>query len=165
VLVRRPFIQMQSLLDATQPKARRNYWKSEYLPRVEPALCERLIDHAAKIRSPHASIVMMHIGGALNDIPDDRSPVGNRDAHFVLNIAGSWDKAEDDKQNIEWARSAWNDIRGLSTGGVYVNFLAEDEGVERIHAAYGKNYDRLVEVKTKWDPGNLFRVNKNILPQ
>jgi FAD/FMN-containing dehydrogenase len=165
VLVRRPFIGMQSLLDATQPKARRNYWKSEYLPRVEPALCERLIDHAAKIRSPHASIVMMHIGGALNDIPDDRSPVGNRDAHFVLNIAGSWDKAEDDKQNIEWARSAWNDIRGLSTGGVYVNFLAEDEGVERIHAAYGKNYDRLVEVKTKWDPGNLFRVNKNILPQ
>jgi FAD/FMN-containing dehydrogenase len=165
VLVCRPFTQMQSLLDATQPKGRRNYWKSEYLPRVEPFLCEKLIDHAAKIRSPHSSIVLMHIGGALNSLNDDHSPVGNRDAHFVLNIAGSWDKAEDDKANIEWARAAWQDIRGLSTGGTYVNFLTEDEGVERIRAAYGKNYGRLVEVKTRWDPGNLFHVNKNIVPR
>ncbi len=165
VLVRRPFTQMQSLLDATQPKGRRNYWKSEYLPGVEPVLCERLIDHAAKIRSPHSSIVMMHIGGALNTLDDDHSPVGNRDAHYVLNIAGSWDKAEDDKANIEWARAAWQDIRGLSTGGTYVNFLTEDDGADRTRAAYGKNYARLIEVKTKWDPENLFHVNKNIVPR
>jgi FAD/FMN-containing dehydrogenase len=165
MLVRRPFTQMQSLLDATQPKGRRNYWKAEYLPRVEPVLCEKLIDYAAKIRSPHSSIVMMHIGGALNSLNDGHSPVGNRDAHYVLNIAGSWDKAEDDQANIEWARATWQDIRGLSTGGTYVNFLTEDEGVDRIRAAYGKNYSRLIEVKTKWDPGNLFHVNKNIVPR
>jgi len=165
MLVRRPFVQMQSLLDGTQPKGRRNYWKSEYLPHVEPILCERLIDHAARIQSPHSSMVMMHIGGALNSLKDDHSPVGNRDAHYVLNIAGSWDKAEDDKANIEWARAAWQDIRGLSTGGTYVNFLTEDEGIDRIRAAYGKNYSRLIEVKTKWDPGNLFHVNKNIVPR
>lgn len=165
VLARRPFTQMQSLLDATQPKGRRNYWKAEYLPRVEPLLCEKLIDHAAKIRSPHSSIVMMHIGGALNSLDADHSPVGNRDAHYVLNIAGSWDKGEDDKTNIDWARAAWQDMHGFSTGGTYVNFLAADEGVDRIRAAYGKAYDRLVEVKTKWDPGNMFRVNKNIVPR
>jgi len=164
VLVRRPYTQMQSLLDATQPKGRRNYWKSEYLPRVEAALCEKLIEHAAKIRSPHSSIVLMHIGGALNSLHDDHSPVGNRDAHYVLNLAGSWEQASEDTANIEWAREAWHDIRSFSTGGVYINFLTEDEGPERTKAALGKGLQRLAEVKARWDPENVFRTNRNIRP-
>ncbi len=164
ILVRRPYAQMQSLLDATQPKGRRNYWKSEYLPRVEPSLCEKLIDHAAKIRSPHSSVVLMHIGGALNSLPDGHSPVGNRDAHFVLNLAGSWEQANEDRANIDWARDAWQDIRSFSTGGTYLNFLTEDEGLERTKAALGKEFQRLAEVKARWDPGNVFRTNRNIKP-
>jgi hypothetical protein len=162
VLVRRPYTQMQSLLDATQPKGRRNYWKSEYLPRVEPSLCEKLIDHAAKIRSPHSSIVQMHIGGALNSLNDDHSPVGNRDAHYVLNLAGSWEQASEDRANIEWAREAWHDIKSFSTGGTYINFLTEDDGPERTKAALGKGLQRLAEVKARWDPENVFRTNRNI---
>ena len=164
VLVRRPYTQMQSLLDATQPKGRRNYWKSEYLPRVEPSLCEKLIDHAAKIRSPHSSIVLMHIGGALNSLNDDHSPVGNRDARYVLNLAGSWEQAGEDRANIEWAREAWHDIKSFSTGGTYINFLTEDEGPERTKAALGKGLQRLAEVKARWDPENVFRTNRNIKP-
>ncbi len=91
--------------------------------------------------------------------------MGNRDAAFVINITASWEKAEDDATNIEWARAAWEDIRRFSTGGTYVNFLTEEEGSERIKAAYGKNHARLVELKTKWDPTNLFRLNKNIAPR
>ena len=64
--------------------------------------------------------------------------MGNRDAACVLNIAASWEKAEDDRANIEWARAAWQDMRSFSTGGTYVNFLTEDEGEERIRAAYGR---------------------------
>ena len=90
--------------------------------------------------------------------------MGNRDTAWALNIAASWEKAEDDKTNIEWAHAAWRDMRSFSTGGTYVNFLTEEEGDERIHAAYGNNYERLVEVKSKWDPGNLFCMNKNIAP-
>jgi FAD/FMN-containing dehydrogenase len=164
MLVRRPYTQMQSLLDATQPKGRRNYWKSEYLPRVEPSLCEKLIDHAAKIRSPHSSIGLMHIGGALNSLNDDHSPVGNRDAHYVLNLAGSWEQAGEDRANIEWAREAWHDIKSFSTGGTYINFLTEDEGPERTKAALGKGLQRLAEVKARWDPENVFRTNRNIKP-
>ena len=164
MLVRRPYTQMQSLLDATQPKGRRNYWKSEYLPRVEPSLCEKLIDHAAKIRSPHSSIGLMHIGGALNSLNDDHSPVGNRDAHYVLNLAGSWEQAGEDRANIEWAREAWHDIKSFSTGGTYINFLTEDEGPERTKAALGKGLQRLAEVKARWDPENIFRTNRNIKP-
>ena len=78
--------------------------------------------------------------------------VGNRDTAWVLNITASWEKAEDDRANIEWARAAWQDMRRFSTGGTYINFLTEEEGDERIHAAYGNNYERLVEIKSKWDP-------------
>ena len=164
MLVRRPYVQLQSLLDATQPKGRRAYWKSEYLPRIEPALCEKVIEHAAKIRSPHSVVILFQIEGALNRLEAAHTPVGNRDAHYVLNIAGSWEQADEDGVNIEWARAAWKDMKQFSTGGTYINFLTEDEGSERIEAALGQALQRLTEVKTKWDPGNMFRTNRNIKP-
>lgn len=165
IIQRRPYVSQQSLLDATQPKGRRYYWKSEYLPTLEPALLAKTIQHASKVASPHSAILLFPIGGVLNQYPEDHSAVGNRESSWVINIASSWEKAGDDDGNIEWARDAWRDIRQFSTGGTYINFLTEEEGVERIQAAYGNNYERLVEVKTKWDPGNMFRFNKNILPK
>lgn len=165
VVKRRSYLSQQSLLDATQPKGRRYYWKSEYLPRIDPDAVARLREHAARAPSPHSSILIFPIDGPLNTLPGDHSAVGNRDAKAVFNIQGSWERAEDDAANIEWARSAWRDIRPLSTGGTYVNFLTEEEGVERIRAAYGPNYARLVDVKTAWDPDNLFCTNKNITPR
>ncbi len=164
VLVRRPYAQMQSLLDATQPKGRRYYWKSEYLLRIEPALCEKVVEHAARIRSPHSAVFLFQIEGALNKFKEEHSPVGNRDARYVLNITGSWEQADDDGANIAWAREAWTDMRPFSTGGTYINFLTEDEGLERIEAALGKGLQRLAEIKAKWDPENLFRTNRNIRP-
>ncbi len=164
ILVRRPYVQMQALLDATQPKGRRYYWKSEYLSQIEPALCEKVIKHAAIIPSPHSAIILFQIGGALNQLPDDHSPVGNRDARYVLNVSGSWDQASADAANIAWARAAWNDMKSFSTGGTYVNFLTDDEGPERTAAALGKSVKRLVEIKAKWDTRNFFRTNKNIRP-
>jgi len=161
----RSYGSQQSLLDATQPKGRRYYWKSEYLPRLEPAMLAKAVEHLHRMASPHSAILVFPVEGALNRLPENHSAVGNRDAAFVLNIAASWENVEDDKANIDWARAAWRDLCRFSTGGVYVNFLTEDEGDERIRAAYRKNYDRLVALKTKWDPGNLFRINKNIAPQ
>jgi FAD/FMN-containing dehydrogenase len=104
------------------------------------------------------------IDGAHQRLPNDQSAVGNRDAAAVLNIGASWERAEDDDANIEWARAAWRASRRFSTGGVYVNFLTEDEGEDRIRAAYGANLDRLAQVKAAWDPDNVFRLNKNIEP-
>jgi FAD/FMN-containing dehydrogenase len=165
IVQRRLYITQQSILDATQPKGRRYYWKSEYMPKLEPDILTKVIEHAEGILSPHSAIILFPIDGALNHLPEDHSPAGNRDAAWVLNITASWENTRHDAANIEWARAAWRDMRRFSTGGTYVNFLTEEEGEERIHAAYGKNYKRLVEVKTKWDPGNLFRMNKNIAPQ
>lgn len=164
ILLRRPYVQMQSLLDATQPKGRRYYWKSEYLSEISPALCEKAIVQAAKIASPHSAVIFFQIEGALNALDNEHSPVGNRDAHFVLNLAGAWERAEEDAAQIAWARTAWSELREFSTGGNYVNFLTEDEGPERIAAALGSSGDRLAEVKRQWDPENRFRVNRNIPP-
>ena len=164
VLVRRPYAQLQTLLDATQPKGRRYYWKSEYLPRIEPELCAGAIEQAARIRSPHSAVILFQIGGALNRLAADHSPVGNRDARYVLNIAGSWERAEDDAANVEWAREAWRDLRRFSTGGTYVNFLNREELSERLDSALGDAVRRLSEVKSAWDPTNQFRANHNIPP-
>jgi FAD/FMN-containing dehydrogenase len=164
VLVRRPYAQVQALLDGTQPKGRRYYWKSEYLARIEPELCEKFIAHAAKIRSPHSAMILFQIDGALNRLENDHSPVGNRDARYVLNIGGAWEQAAGDAENIAWVREAWNDLKAFSTGGTYINFLTQDEGPERIEAALGKGLPRLAEIKSRWDPENVFRTNRNIKP-
>ena len=164
VLVRRPYAQVQALLDGTQPKGRRYYWKSEYLPRIEPALCEKFMAHAAKIRSPHSALILFQIEGALNERDAAHSPVGNRDARYVLNIGGSWEQASDDAAHMAWARDTWTDLKSFSTGGTYINFLTEDEGPERIAAALGTSLKRLAEVKKTWDPKNVFRTNRNIKP-
>jgi FAD/FMN-containing dehydrogenase len=165
VVQRRPYVSQQNLLDATQPKGRRYYWKSEYLPELRPDLLATVIEHAQRIVSPHSAIILFPIDGAIQGLPEDYSAVGNRNASMVLNITASWEKAEDDEANIEWARAAWRELRRFSTGGTYINFLTEEEGDERVRAAYGKNYERLAKVKRKWDPLNLFRTNKNIPPQ
>jgi FAD/FMN-containing dehydrogenase len=163
-LVRRPYTQVQSLLDGTQPKGRRYYWKSEYLARIDPALCETAMAHAAKIPSPHSAVILFQLGSALSQHGDDHSPVGNRDARYVLNVAGAWERAEDDAANVAWARAAWNDLKSHSTGGTYVNFLTEDDGADRTEAALGPGLRRLAQVKTMWDPQNFFRTNRNVVP-
>jgi len=164
VVQKRPYVSQQALLDATQPKGRRYYWKSEYLRGFEPGLFTQAIEHAGRIVSPHSAILIFPLGGAISRLPEDHSAVGNRDAVAVLNIGGSWERADDDGKNIDWARGAWHDLRQYSTGGTYVNFLTEDDGDERTRAAYRTNYARLAEVKAAWDPSNLLRTNKNILP-
>jgi FAD/FMN-containing dehydrogenase len=164
VVQRRTYVSQQSLLDATQPKGRRYYWKSEYLPGHDPELLAAAAEHAARSVSPHSAIIIFPMDGPLNRLPPGHSAVGNRDAKSLVNITASWEKPADDAANTEWARAAWRDLRRFSTGGTYVNMLTEEEGDERIRAAYGANYDRLAAVKAAWDPDNVFHVNKNVRP-
>jgi hypothetical protein len=164
ILVRRPYTQMQSLLDATQPKGRRYYWKSEYLAGVDAELCAKAIEHASRIASPHSSVILWQMEGALNELDAEHSAVGNRDARFLFNLGAAWERTEDDDANINWARDAWNAMKRFSTGGTYINFLTQDEGAERTEAALGPALKRLAQVKAKWDPDNFFRTNRNIPP-
>ncbi len=163
IVTARPYTQMQSLLDATQPKGRRYYWQSHYLGGVVARTIALATEHAGRIRSPHSAILMFQIEGALNERRAGYSPAGNRDAAYVLNIAGAWDNAADDAVNVAWARDCFDATRGCSTGGTYVNFLTEEEGRDRIEAAYSAaDLDKLAAIKRKVDPDNLFRHTKRI---
>jgi FAD/FMN-containing dehydrogenase len=164
VVQRRSYVSLQRLLDATQPKGRRYYWKSEYLPAVTRDVVSGVIDVSRRFPSPHAGVILFPIDGAHQRLPGDHSAVGNRDAGVVLNISASWERAEDDDANMEWARAGWRHMRRFSTGGTYVNFLNAEEGEDRIRASYGNNLERLARLKQTWDPDNVFRLNKNIPP-
>ena len=165
IVPRRSYVSQQSFLDGTQPSGRRYYWKSEYLPGHDPRMLAKVAHHAALTPSPHSAAIIFPLDGALNELPEDHSPAGNRDARSVFNITSAWDNATDDEVNIAWARNTWQDLREFSTGGTYVNFLTEEEGQDRVQQAYGGHLDRLTEAKMKWDPTNLLRVNKNIGPR
>ena len=164
VLVRRSYVQIQALLDATQPKGRRYYWKSEYLAQLTPAFCAQVLQHAARLESPHSGIMLFQLGGALDRRPGHYSASGNRTARYVINLAASWEDPQQDNANIAWARNAWAAIREFSTGGTYINFLTADEGPERTQAALGPAMQQLGAIKAKWDPANRFRINRNIQP-
>jgi FAD/FMN-containing dehydrogenase len=163
VVMRRPYAQMQSLLDATQPKGRRYYWKSHYLADIDGRMIDLASEHASRIRSPHSAILLFQIQGALNERPAGYSPAGNRNAAYVLNIAGSWESAADDAVNVAWARECFEATRSCSTGGTYINFLTEEEGRDRIEAAYSQaDLVKLAALKHRYDPENLFRHTKNV---
>jgi FAD/FMN-containing dehydrogenase len=161
----KPFTVHQSALDATQPPGRYYYWKSDYLPGVSDAAQDTLLQHTAEFPSPESAAIVFQLGGAAARIDDDVSAAAHRDAAYVLNVASSCiDSARIDACK-DWARGLWSAMRPHSTGGVYVNFLTEDEGDDRTLEAYGKEkYDRLAALKLKYDPTNLFRVNRNIAP-
>ena len=93
----------------------------------------------------------------------DATAYAHRDAEFVMNVHGRWETAAEDDGDIGWSRAFFRDAAPFATGGVYVNFMTDEE-TDRVRAAYGPNYDRLVAVKKKYDPDNLFRMNQNISP-
>ena len=103
------------------------------------------------------------MGGQTSRIAADATAYSHRDINFVLNVHGRWDSAADDDRCIAWAREFFDKSAQFATGGVYINFMTEEE-TDRIGAAYGPNHSRLVELKKKYDPQNMFRLNQNIKP-
>ena len=165
IIAPKPFVVHQTLFDVAMAPGRHYYWKSEYLPEFSEAAGGVLMDHAAKITSPHSSILLFQLGGALARFGETDTPAGNRNAAYVLNVAASWEDSEQTDEQVTWARGCWSAMQQFSTGGVNVNFLTGEEGNQRVRAAYGAaNYDRLVGLKNKYDPQNMFRLNQNIPP-
>ncbi len=165
LLAEQPYTRVQSYLDATEPKGAHYYWKTEYLAGLSDDLLSTARDLFAECPIPKAQIGFLHLGGALNERAGDDGAVGNRDARFASGALGMWEPDEPEADAFRrWIRQAGMRFRPFSTGGSYVNFQTDDEGEERVRATYGANFDRLVEVKKKYDPVNLFRVNRNIAP-
>ncbi|HEX3207182.1 MAG TPA: FAD-binding oxidoreductase [Propionibacteriaceae bacterium] len=160
----KPYVAMQSMLNAMEPKWLHRYWKAEFFPGLSSGFLDAFRSSALPVTSPLSQSVIFHLAGALNDHEDDDGAVGNRDAHYIGGFNATWPPGAPADPHVAWARDGWERIRPFSTGGNYVNFqLAEDDST-RTATAYGKNYQRLQRVKADYDPDNLFRVNRNIPP-
>jgi FAD/FMN-containing dehydrogenase len=163
-IVQKPYVTHQSFLDSGQPRGRRYYWKSEYLPAVPEEVGDVMVEHCRNFTSPHSSMLAMQLGGAAHQTMDGGA-VSHKSAEYVVAIQSAWDDPQTDSTHIDWARQFHSAIRPYSTGGTYVNFLTEEEGQERIYEAYEPEiYRQLATIKAKYDPTNLFRNNKNIAP-
>lgn len=160
------YVEAQSMLDlAIPPSGLRSYWKSHFLKEISDQAIDTLIDHFAKVPSPRTAIQFQQFGGAVSRVREDATAFGHRqDGEYDFIILSLWQNSSDDNANISWTRELWDAMESFSVGGVYVNNLGDDEPEGRVRAAYGPNYDRLVAMKNKYDPTNLFRLNQNIKP-
>lgn len=160
-----PYTAWQTVLDPLLTPGARNYWKSHDFAGLSDGLIEVMMDHARRIPDPQTEIACAQLGGAVSRVPRDATAYNHRDGKYVMNVHGRWADPAKDEACIAWARSLWRETTKFATGSVYVNFLTQEEnGLERLRAAYGENYERLVALKNKYDPTNLFGVNQNISP-
>jgi FAD/FMN-containing dehydrogenase len=166
LLREQPYVQIQSYLNDNEPKGMHYYWKTEFASELSDELLATTRDLFAECPIPEADLGFLHIGGALNELDWEDGAVGNRDVRYAIGMNGMWEPDEPRADMFrQWIRDAWNRIRRYSLGRTYINFQTADEDEERIRATYGKNYHRLVEVKKKYDPDNIFRSNRNIVPK
>jgi FAD/FMN-containing dehydrogenase len=158
-----PYRSWQQTFDPLLAPGARNYWKSHNFADLSDGAIETTIRYVGNLPSPHCEIFFGQIGGATMRPAADSAAYPHRDALYVCNVHGRWDTPAEDRNGVEWARGFYRDTAQYATGGVYVNFLTDDES-DRVKAAYGPNYRRLAEIKNKYDPQNLFQVNQNIRP-
>jgi FAD/FMN-containing dehydrogenase len=158
-----PFVGWQAAFDPLLTPGARNYWKSHDLLSLSDPAIDVLLDQASRLPSPECEIFIGHLGAAVNRVPAQATAYPHRDVQFVVNVHGRWRAPEDDARCIAWARGLFDALAPHATGGVYVNFMPEDE-TDRVQGAYGANYARLAKLKERYDPANLFRMNQNIRP-
>lgn len=158
-----PFAAWQQAFDPLLTPGARNYWKSHNFTQLSEGAIDAVVEYAGKLPSPHCEIFIGTIGGQTARAAPDAMAYSSRDANYVLNVHGRWESAADDERCITWAREFFAKSKPFASGGAYINFLTEDE-TDRIESAYGATYNRLKEIKKKYDPANLFRMNQNIKP-
>ena len=158
-----PYVAWQQAFDPLLARGARNYWKSHNFSKLSDGAIDAIVEYAAKLPSPHCEIFVGSIGGQTARVAADAMAYSSRDANYVMNVHGRWESAAEDERCIAWAREFFAKSQPFASGGAYINFLTEDE-TDRVAFAYGKGYDRLVELKKKYDPTNFFRMNQNIRP-
>jgi FAD/FMN-containing dehydrogenase len=158
-----PYLELQAAGEQIFPTGLCYYWKSHFMRDFGSDAIEIALAHFSKVPSPRSVVILEQYGGAVARVGPSATAFGHRDAEYDFFPASIWSDVAESERNIVWARGMWEAMRPFSTGGVYVNDLG-DEGEERVRAAYGANYARLVAIKNTYDPGNFFRLNQNIKP-
>jgi hypothetical protein len=158
-----PFLELQTMADAAFPHGRRYYTKSGYFPSLGDSTIDRLVDAVSTIPSSETQIELAYLGGVAGRIGATETAFGDRSAPFIMNLLANWPEASDDSAHISWVRGLFNQLRPAMKPGVYVNFMSGDEQ-DRVPEAYHERWDRMVAVKSHYDPDNFFLLNQNISP-
>jgi len=158
------FMNLQTMADSVFPHGRRYYTKSGYFAYIDDSVIDRLVEAVATVPSLETQIELAYLGGAAARIAANETAIGDRSAPFIMNLLASWSDASADAGNISWIRGLFNKLRPAMKPGVYVNFMSGDEQ-DRVPEAYQGRWDRIVAVKTHYDPSNFFRLNQNIPPR
>jgi FAD/FMN-containing dehydrogenase len=156
-----PYANWQQAFDPLLTAGARNYWKSHNFTELSDGIFNTMIEYAGKLPSPHCEVILACISGAANRVAPDATAYRHRDAKFIMNVHGRWESPADDQKCIAWSRELFKAASPFASAGAYVNFMTEEEG-DRVAAVYGANYQRLSEIKRKYDPNNLFHFNQNI---
>ncbi len=158
------YVQLNTLFDAAVPYGGvQRYWKSSFLSELGDELLNIMIARAAKMLSPMSMVLFFHMHGAAARVDRNATAFGLRHDQWDYDVISQWTDPAESADHIGWTREYWNAVEPFASGEVYVNHLDAEEAT-RIRAAYGGSYDRLVALKNKYDPTNLFRMNQNIRP-
>jgi hypothetical protein len=158
-----PYPALNNAFDELVPAGLQHYWKANFVSELTDAAIDAHLEHGPKVPAVSSTVHIYPINGACHRVAADATAFAYRDATFANVIAGMWPDPADNDANVAWVRDYYDATAPHSEEGGYINFMAgDDQG--RIEANYKGNYPRLVDVKRKWDPTNLFRVNQNIQP-
>jgi FAD/FMN-containing dehydrogenase len=156
-----PYVELQCMID--DPPGFRNWWTADYLADLPDEAIDAFVAYATSAPQELSQTLLVPWGGAVARLAGG-TPLANRDAAWVVHPFAVWEDPARDADHVAWGRASHEVFAPWATGGTYLNFIG-DEGDERVRAAFGESYDRLVAVKTAWDPGNVFRANQNIRPR
>jgi FAD/FMN-containing dehydrogenase len=158
-----PFPMLQGMFDPLYPQGLQMYWKADFVKELSDQAIDLHVRHGAQLPTMQSTMHMYPINGAAHRISNGETPWNYRDATWSSVIVGVDPDPANREQITAWARDYWSALHPHGAGGAYINFMME-EGAERIRATYGENYNRLSEIKAKYDPGNFLNVNQNIPP-
>jgi hypothetical protein len=160
----RPYPDWQKALDGAWGNGFHNQWVGHYLPELTDAAAQTLLEHVSKVTSPYTDVKLATLGGAVARVGENDTAFSYRASKYALVIQTRWKNPDESRQHLAWTQEFFDAMKVHSTGKVYVNFIA-DEGEKRVADAYNaRTFKRLREIKAKYDPGNLFRMNQNIQP-
>ena len=154
---------LNSMFDGLYPPGDQWYWKADFVKEIPDEAVDIHVQYGESLPTWKSTMHLYPINGVAGDVAKDATAWNYRDANWGMVIVGVSPDPADNEQMIEWARAYWSDLHPYSAGGAYVNMMME-EGDDRVRASYGDHYDRLRQIKAKYDPDNLFRVNQNIPP-
>ena len=158
-----PYTVLQTSFDAGNPSGERYYWKSHYLGELSDEVLDVVASFSSDLKGDFTIVGIEPVNGAAGRVEVSASAYPHRGSDYSFGIWTGWSQPQDDVANIAWTRQFYEAMKPFGVGA-YVNYLDTDEAA-RVGEAYGANYSRLVEIKKKWDPDNLFRLNQNIAPE